>query len=99
MSGGALPLSVLPAALNGASAVVSGQALPLATSSSAAPASMETAATAGASFAHALNAYRAAFGQRLSAVAAGLTGSAGVYTGQEAANSQALASIAPGGVV
>jgi hypothetical protein len=99
MSGEAMPLSVDPAALHGASAVVSGQALPLATPSAAAPTSMETAAMAGATFANALNAYRAAFGKRLSTVAAGLTGSAGAYTGQEAANSQALSSLTSGEVV
>jgi hypothetical protein len=63
------------------------------------PTSVETAATGGAAFGNALNAYRAAFGQRLSTVAAGLTGSAGAYANQEAANSQALAAIAPGEVV
>ncbi|MBO0882294.1 MAG: hypothetical protein J2P17_18540 [Mycobacterium sp.] len=56
---------------------------------------MEAAGQAGAAVAQALQAYRAAFAQRLSTVASGLNGAAGAYTDQEGANSQALAALAP----
>ncbi len=99
MSGEAVPLSVVPGALHGASAVISGAAAPLAAPSGTAPTSMETAAMAGAALDRALDEYCAAFVQRLSTMAAGLTGAAGAYTTQEAANSQAVAALAPGEVV
>jgi hypothetical protein len=95
MGGEAVPLSVVPAALYGASAVITGQTAPLVMPAAAPTISMETAATAGAAVAQALQAYRAAFAQRLSTVASGLDGAAGSYTSQEGANSQALAALAP----
>lgn len=99
MGGEAVPLSVVPAALYSASALIGGQAAPVATPSAAAPTSMEAAGQAGAAVAQALQAYRAAFAQRLSTVASGLNGAADAYTGQEATNSQAVAAISPGQVV
>jgi hypothetical protein len=95
MSGEAVPLSVVPTALHGASAVIGGQAAPLATPSATAPTSMEAAGQAGAAVTQALQAYRAAFAQRLSTVASGLDGAAGAYTAQEGANDQALSALAP----
>lgn len=88
-----MPLSVVPAALHGASGVIEGQAAPLATPSSAAPTSMETAGMAGAALDRALDGYCAAFAGRLSTVAAALVGKAGAYTTQEATSSQTLAAI------
>jgi hypothetical protein len=99
MSGQAVPLSVIPAALQGAAGDISGQAVPLTTTPSAAPTSMEAAAQAGAAVDQALHAYRAAFAQRLSTVASGLNGAADAYTAQEGTNSQAVAAISPGQVV
>lgn len=61
--------------------------------------SMETAAMAGAALDAALDGYCAAFAGRLSTMAAGLTGAAGAYTSQGAANSQDLAALSPGEVV
>jgi hypothetical protein len=95
MSGEAVPLSVVPAALHSASGVISGQAAPLTTTPSAAPTSIEAAGQAGAAVDQAVRAYCAAFAQRLSAVAAGLHGTASAYTAQEVANSQAVAAISP----
>lgn len=95
MSGEAIPLSVVPAALDSASGVISGQAAPLTTTPSAAPMSIEAAGQAGAAVDQAVHAYCAAFAQRLSTVAVGLHGTASAYTAQEAANSQAMAAISP----
>lgn len=95
MSGEALSLSVTPAAFQGASAVISGRAAPLATPYHVAQTSMEAAGQAGAAVAQALQAYRTAFAQRLSTVASGLDGAAGAYTAQESVNSQALTALAP----
>jgi hypothetical protein len=95
MSGKAVPLSVVPAALQGASAVIGGRPAPLAAPSGDADMSTETAGLAGAALDRALDGYCAAFAQRLSMVAAGLVGAAGAYTATEATNSQAVASIAP----
>jgi hypothetical protein len=94
MSGEALPLSVIPGALQGAAAVIDGHAAPLAAPSASAPTSMEAAGQAGAAVAQALQMYRAAFARRLSTVASGLDGAAGAYTAQEGANSQALTVLA-----
>jgi hypothetical protein len=99
MAGEAVPLSVVPAALHSASAVISGRAAPLTAPRSAASTSMETAGQAGAAVDQAVNAYCAAFAQRLSMVASGLHGTASAYTAQEAANSQAVAAISPGRMV
>jgi hypothetical protein len=99
VSGEAVPLSVVPTALQGASKVIGGQAVPLAAPSSAAPASMEAAGQAAAAADQAIHAFCAAFAQRLSTVASGLDGAAGAYTGQEAANSQAVAAVLSGQVV
>jgi hypothetical protein len=99
MSGEAVPLSVVPAALYGASGAIGEQAAPLTTATSAAPTSMEAAGQAGAAVDQAVHAYCAAFAQRLSSVAAGLTGAADAYAGQEATNSQAVAAVLPGQVV
>jgi hypothetical protein len=93
MSGDAAPLSVVPAALEGASGVIGAQATPLAAPSSGAPASMETAGMAGAALDRAVDGYCAAFAQRLSTVAGGLVGVAGAYTATEASNRQAVASV------
>jgi hypothetical protein len=93
MSGDAVPLSVVPAALQGASGLISGQAAPLTTPSDGAPASMETAGKAGAAMDRALDGYCAAFAQRLSTVADGLSGVAGAYTATEAGNRQTVASV------
>ena len=89
-------LTVEPAALHGAAEVIGGRTAPLATTSSGAATSMETAGMAGAALDRAVDGYCAAFAQRLSAVAAGLVGAAGAYTGMEAANSQAVASVEVG---
>jgi hypothetical protein len=93
MSGDAVPLSVVPAALQGASGVIAGQAAPLGAPSNGAPASMETAGMAGAAMDRAIDGYCAAFAQRLSTVAAGLSGVAGGYTATEASNRQAVESV------
>lgn len=95
MSGEAVPLSVIPAALHGASGVISDRAAPLAAAPGAASTSMEAAGQAGTAVDHAVNAYCAAFAQRLSGVATGLDGTAGAYTAQEDANSQALTAVSP----
>jgi hypothetical protein len=95
MSGKAEPLSVVPTALHGASAVIGGHAAGLTTTTGAVPTSMEAAGQAGAAVAQALQAYRTAFAQRLSTVTSGLDGAAGAYVAQEGANSQALAALAP----
>lgn len=99
MSGEAAPLSVVPGALQSASGVISGHAASLTTAPGSAPTSMESAGQAGAAVNQALQAYRAAFSQRLYSVASGLDAKAGAYTGQEGANSQAVASLVPGTVV
>jgi hypothetical protein len=99
MSGEAMPLSVVPGALQGASTVISAQSAPLATPSSGEPTSMEAAALAGAALDTAIDGYCAAFAQRLSTMAARLAGAASAYTAQEAANSQAVAALSPGEVV
>lgn len=99
MSGEAVPLSVLPAALQGASGVIGGQSVPLTSPSGAAPTSMEAAGQAGAAVDQALQMYRVAFAQRLSTVASALDGAAAAYTGQESANSQAVGTLLPGQVV
>jgi hypothetical protein len=99
MSGEAVPLSVVPGALHSASAVISGRAKSLTAPPSAAPTSPETAGQAGAAVDQAINAYCAAFAQRLSTVAAGLHGTASAYTTQEATNTQAMAAILPGRLV
>jgi len=65
MSGEAVPLRVVPAALHSASGVIGGQSAPLAAPTSAAPTSMETAGQADAAADQAINAYCAAFAQRL----------------------------------
>jgi hypothetical protein len=95
MSGEAMPLSVVPGALQGASTVISAQSAPLATPSSAEPTSMETAAMAGAALDRALDGYCAAFAGRVSTVAAGLAGAAGAYTANEATSTQAMSDLAP----
>lgn len=95
MSGEAVPLSVAPAALISASGIIDRRAGPLAAPSSPAPTAMETAGQAGAAVDRAINAYCAAFAQRLSTVAFGLDEKASAYTSQEAANYRAMAAIPP----
>jgi hypothetical protein len=87
------PLSVNPAALYGASGTIGGHAAPLATPSTSAPMSMETAGMAGAALDQALDGYCAAFAARLSSVAAALVGKAGAYTAQEVTSSQTVTAI------
>lgn len=99
MSGEAVPLSVVPSALQGASGVISGHAASLSSAPSVASTSTEAAGQAGAAMDEALHAYCAAFRQRLSAVATGLDGMAGAYTGQESANTQAVSAVSPGRLV
>jgi hypothetical protein len=95
VSGEALSLSVTPAALQGASSVIGGHAAPLAVPTESAPASTETAGLAGAALHQALDAYCAAFAQRLSTMATGLTSAAAAYTCEEASSVRSLADLAP----
>ncbi len=95
MSGVPAPLSAVPPALYGASAVISGNAAPLASPSTTAPTSTESSALAGAALDRALDGYCAAFAGRVSTVAAGLVGAAGAYTANEATSSRAMSDLAP----
>jgi hypothetical protein len=94
VSGEAMPLSVTPAALQGASGVISGHAAPLAAPKESAPTSTETAGLAGAALNSALDAYCGAFAQRLSTMALGLTSAAAAYASEEASSVRSLADLA-----
>lgn len=93
MSGEAVPLRVVPAAVQGASSVIGDQVVPLAPPPSDAPKSMETAGMAAAAVDRAVDGYSAAFAQRLSTVADRLSGLSGAYTTREATNSQDVESV------
>lgn len=90
-------LDVLPQALQAAAGIISGHATRVGAPAGTVRGSAETAGAAAAAADAALDNYCRAFSQRLTSVAAAVSGAAAGLNGMEADNSAALASVAPGG--
>lgn len=92
-------LDVALPALRAASAIIAGHGARVTLPSGPAAASAETSGVAAAAFDGAFEGFSAALSQRLALMSAALAGAADSFTAMEDANSRALASVAPLGLV